>query len=389
HNQRRTMKQAFHRSSRATILGKKDRAVTRHKRAEIPNFPRRGKSGAIINGGWKARQYYENISGALVSKGRIGDSESNSERSVISNQGTVRDSCSDSLQPRCEFPCSQLRFGRGGAEGEAQQDRGEKCRDHDQNDDRREEAVVHDANAAADAGKDQADFAAGHHAETDRPAVHALWAAPAARDFAEDGHNGERKAGNENVAAAEGFEFHLNSHPHKKERNDQRLEGRQEFLERLTFELLVEEFVEDHSGGESADNRSEARDIGKPGEQKGEAQTEEQLQIADAHRAKAAEDARRDPNSDEERTDQEERGDESRFGDARRADGAGERESADDGEHDQAEHIVNHCCAENDARFFASFLAEIAKDAGGDAHARSGEDAADKEIAGKGGSGIE
>lgn len=62
---------------------------------------------------------------------------------------------------------------------------------------------------------------------------------------------------------------------------------------------------------------------------------------------------------------------------------AGDGESADDGENDEAKDVVNHGSAEDDAGFIGTVLAQVAENAGGDADAGGGKDAADEEVGGK------
>ena len=76
-------------------------------------------------------------------------------------------------------------------QGKAEQDRSEQRGDHHQDHDRGKQTVINDADAFADAGEDQADFTAGHHADADGPAVHGRGAAKAAHKLAENGDDGE------------------------------------------------------------------------------------------------------------------------------------------------------------------------------------------------------
>ena len=151
-----------------------------------------------------------------------------------------------------------------GAEQDGRQERGE----HHEKDNRGEESFVHNPDSPANSGKDEADFAARHHAKPDSEPVHSRGTAQTGGHLANDGDEGQRQTGDEHVLAGHGFQLDLNPHPHKEERHDQRFDGREQFLKRSSFHFPVEETVQDHARGEGTDDGGEFRDIGEPGEEK-------------------------------------------------------------------------------------------------------------------------
>ena len=92
---------------------------------------------------------------------------------------------------------------RAGPKAETKQHRRQEGGDHDEDYDGGEEAVVNDADSPPDAGENQADFPARHHADADGPAIHCGGAAEAADQLADVGDHGESGVGDENVAADE------------------------------------------------------------------------------------------------------------------------------------------------------------------------------------------
>jgi hypothetical protein len=266
------------------------------------------------------------------------------------------------------------------AQSGSEENWGEDGGDHYEQDYRGKQTFIDDANSSANTCEDQANLTARHHTEAYSQAIHGWRRSPAGGYFPNDGDNSKRQPREQYVFAEHGFQFDLNSHPDKKKRNDQRFEGRKQLVERCAFDFVVKEAVEDHAGGEGADDGGEFGDVGQPRQQERETDAKEELQISYTHGGETAHEFGHEPGSDAERSDKKERGFAGGRGDGEHAYGASDGEAADDGEDDEAEHVINDCRAEDDTSFFGGVAAKIAEDTCGDANASGGKNPANKQI---------
>ena len=134
------------------------------------------------------------------------------------------------------------------------------------------------------------------------------------------------------------------------------------------IEVAQEDRLEQQAGGEGADDRRQADGMGKPGEeQPGGQHLGEQHRGAGIELCQPAAGMRRDQPADPDRAGEENHGLGDDAADLADADRAGLHQARHHGKNHQAQHVVDHCGAEHDARSRRIQLAEVAEDAAGDA----------------------
>src|SRR4029434_6014608 len=116
----------------------------------------------------------------------------------------------------------------------------------------------------------------------DGPAVHGGGAAKSTHEFSKNRDECEREAGDQNVATSKSLQLDLNAHPHEEKRDDERFDRREQLVKAFAFQFFIEEIVENHAGGESADDGSEAGEICDPRQEKSKNHAKKQFEIANA-----------------------------------------------------------------------------------------------------------
>src|SRR5262249_20946828 len=112
-----------------------------------------------------------------------------------------------------------------------------------------------------------------------------------------------------------------------------------------------EEAFENQACREGANDGGEAGKIGQPSQQKSESDAEEKLEIFHLKACKAPYDSRRDPQADANGSHEKDDGFCCDSENATDANAAVQNERGDNGQHQQAEDVVNHRGTQNDPGF--------------------------------------
>jgi hypothetical protein len=288
-------------------------------------------------------------------------------------------------------PSRRVRPLRAAAERPAQADRRHQRRHQHHQHQRRERARVEQRPAlqherGADAGEDQADLAARHHADRDRqPVGAAVEHAQPARELAGDRRGHERRAEPERAGRAEAGDVDLDAHQHEEQRHEDRGERMQQLVEGLVLEPRA------HAGAvrvEQDAGRERADDAGEPDRLGGEREREAQRDAGDQDQAVLARgldrphDAAREEVAGGSGREQERRG----LGHDRER-GAGAQpgaaavrgdHAADHGQHHQAQHVVDDRRAEDHLARARLRDAQVLQHARGDADAGGGQAGAEE-----------
>ena len=135
-------------------------------------------------------------------------------------------------------------------------------------------------------------------------------------------------------------------------------------LWRLTQKKPCRKGPDDHGG---------AGGVGQPGESKGQEQRAACCDARRSYRSKPSHQRRCQSSAHGERYNQKAESECNDFGDAECGDAFARRQSADNGQNHQSQHVVHHCGAQNDLAFDILESAQVGQHPRGDADARSGE----------------
>ena len=149
-------------------------------------------------------------------------------------------------------------------------------------------------------------------------------------------------------------------------------------------ELSGVDLLQHQAGGEGAHDRGQADLVGQPGEDEAEGEADRDQDAARTQPGGEAEQARRQQHAGRDGAHHEDDGLRHRHADL----DAGQSlalvgrggDGGDDGQHQQAEHVVDHRGAEHDAGFRRLDLAQILEDARGDPDAGGAEDRPDERV---------
>src|SRR5262244_1308514 len=290
-------------------------------------------------------------------------------------------------RPPSEAGCASGGSGRGGrvtAERPLERDRRDHGCHHHHDHHGREESVVDDAQPLAHAPEDETHLASRHHAEPDGEAVHGP-RRHAADDLAEQGGEGEDGGQGHRARLREAREIHLHAHEEEEHGREDLLEGRHQAVYRLLPSLAIARarrevaLAHDETGREGAHDGGKPDPVGEPPHQECEGEGEEQASLRRLQPPEGAHERPRHAVTDQDHRGHKEGGEDR---DARylpEVNAPGGDHARHYGEHDEAEHVIDHGGAQDEARLQRREAAQILEHSGGDPHARRGERRAHEE----------